>query len=107
MAHHYNCSGPGSSWSSSVAVTRSPVGRCASEEFLIVGEVPSVLRCIHSRFGDGLGCPSSNREYRDGDCWLISARGRCTALSRCRPHSLDEKLWACRGSSWSTIGSSF
>jgi hypothetical protein len=73
---------------------------------LMVGEVTLVPRSIHSRFGDGLGCPSSNREYRDGDCRLIRARGRLAALSQCRPHSLDEKLWACRESSRSATGSS-
>jgi hypothetical protein len=47
-------------------------GRCRSRRgFLIVGEVPSVPRSIHSRFGDGLGCPSSNREYRDRSWWLM------------------------------------
>jgi hypothetical protein len=61
-----------------------------------------VPRCIHARFGDGLGCPSSNREYRDRNCRLLRARGRLAALSRCRPHSLDEKLrtrgfWPGRG----------
>jgi hypothetical protein len=60
----------------------------------IVSESVLDRRGIHFRFGDGLGCPSPNREYRDRNCWSIKARGRFAALSRCRPHELDEKLSA-------------
>jgi hypothetical protein len=66
---------------------------CAShaEEWIqIVSEMPFNPRCIHSRFGDGLGCPSSNREYRDGNHWITAAGGRVAAVSGWRPSWREE-----------------
>jgi hypothetical protein len=55
-----------------------------------------IPRCIHSRFGDGLGCPSSNREYRDSDPVHRSGwTSRCGV--KVSPAQLDEKLYACWG----------
>ena len=47
------------------------------------------------RWGDGLGGPSSHREYRDGDRWITTGRVRLATLSRSRPCSPDEPLSAC------------
>jgi hypothetical protein len=66
----------------------------------MVGELPLVPSFIHFRFGDGLGCPSSNWDYRDMDWRLLRARGRLAARSGCQPHSLDEKLRARGGLAW-------
>jgi hypothetical protein len=45
---------------------------------------------MHFRSGDELGCPSSERKYRERDLGLTGERGRHTSLSRSRPHALDE-----------------
>ena len=45
---------------------------------------------MHFWSGDGLGCPSSERKYRERDLWLTSDRGRRTSSSRSRPHAPDE-----------------
>jgi hypothetical protein len=47
---------------------------------------------IHLRWGDGLGCPSSQRKYRDTDQRVTAHRVRLATRSRSRPHWLDETL---------------
>jgi hypothetical protein len=51
---------------------------------------------MHLRWGDGLGGPSSHRNYRDGDRRITTDRVRLAMLSRSRPHWLDEALSADR-----------
>jgi hypothetical protein len=73
----------------------------------MVGELPLVLSFIHSRLGGGLGCLSSNREYRDGSCWLRSAWTSRGASKVPAPLSGRDALGVCGEYDPTATGSSF
>jgi hypothetical protein len=81
------------------ADAHEPAGALPIEVVEIVSEPALDRRCIHFRFGDGLGCPSSNREYRDRRRRITAARGRFPAASRWHPSEPDENDCARRSPS--------
>jgi hypothetical protein len=47
-----------------------------AEMFILIESGSPVLELIHLRFGDGLGCPSPNRKYRDRAHGITADGGR-------------------------------
>jgi hypothetical protein len=81
------------------ADAHEPAGVVPVEVVEIVSEPALDPMCIHFRFGDGLGCPSSNREYRDRHRRFTAACGRIPAVSRWHQASRTTATWAHRGPS--------
>lgn len=54
--------------------------------------MPSVLEIKDLRFGDGLGCPSPNRKYRDSNRGIIATRCRDWQHLKERPDRPDEAV---------------
>lgn len=69
MGNRASCKGAHAPQTTASALTRrkdflAPVPVVVSSENH-AQSIPSILGSFHLRFGDGLGCPSPNRKYRD------------------------------------------